>query len=402
MTILALLFFISFSLLAWRKFNLALGFFIIFLPAYLIRPTIFGLPTTILEIAFGALFLVWIIKYFKTDKDVIVGFLKEHKFFTTCFIIFFLASTSGIFISDMWWYSLGQWRAYFLEPMILFLIILGRRDEIRETDLVTPLTVSSLSVSLLAIWQKVMGSGFPPSLWDDFLDGRVVSFFTTPNAIGLYLAPILFLPIILMKDRNQKWLAVAAMPLAVTAILFSRSIGAWLALAVGVLAFVWLMGFKKLVVGAVLLVLIIPVMFPFVSKVFGGKSGANRLMLWSYSQEFLTASPKNFVFGAGIRQFFRKVQKPHYDAEELERLIYPHNIFLNFWTEIGLAGMLSFVGLFGFGLYAAAKKIKQNRILGSVLVVALLVFFVHGLVDVPYFKNDLAFLFWIIFSLAAI
>ena len=83
----------------------------------------------------------------------------------------------------------------------------------------------------------------------------------------------------------------------------------------------------------------------------------------------------------------------------MERLIYPHNLFLNFWTETGLVGLLSFAGILGYAFYLGYKIRKNNLIWGAGLITALAVFLIHGLVDVPYFKNDLAMLFWIIISI---
>ena len=132
---------------------------------------------------------------------------------------------------------------------------------------------------------------------------------------------------------------------------------------------------------------------------FQDQAGQNRLRLWGYTQTFLTKSPQNFIFGAGVRQFFRKVQKPYYDKKIMERLIYPHNIFLNFWTEIGLPGMAAAVIMMGYSFFLSYKISRRDKILGASLLGALTVLIAHGLVDAPYFKNDLAFLFWIILAL---
>jgi hypothetical protein len=40
-----------------------------------------------------------------------------------------------------------------------------------------------------------------------------------------------------------------------------------------------------------------------------------------------------------------------------------------------------------------------DRVLGAGLIVMLVVFFIHGLIDVPYFKNDLAMLWWVMAAL---
>jgi hypothetical protein len=93
----------------------------------------------------------------------------------------------------------------------------------------------------------------------------------------------------------------------------------------------------------------------------------NQLQL-DYSWNFFTQSPKNFVLGAGVRQFFRKIQKPYYDVKKMERLIYPHNIVFNFWSEIGFFGMTSFMALLGYALYRAWHILKTDRLWGATLI----------------------------------
>ena len=225
MLFLYLIFFLFFYFLSWKNFRLALGVFIIFLPTYLIRFNIGPLPTTVLEFAFGALFFVWLIKHSREDWPVIKNKIATNKWLFVFLALFFAGSVAGIFISDMWWASLGQWRAYFLEPILLFFILLGRTtvstvipvsschpgpgsgiqsrrqhldsrfhgNDIGGKVVVWFLLLSTVSVSVVAIIQKITGQFYPPSLWDDQLFGRVTSFFTTPNAIGLYFVPVVAL-----------------------------------------------------------------------------------------------------------------------------------------------------------------------------------------------------------------
>lgn len=386
---------IVFTYLTWKNFRLAVLLLIAALPAYLIRFSIGPLPSTLLELHFGIIFLIWLIKFSKNDWLVIQKFLQNNRFAAWSIALFFVASIASIFISDMWFYSLGQWRAYILEPLIFFFILLGQRFSPR--NLALTLGISTLSISIVAILQKVTGSFYPPALWDDQFFGRVTSFFTSPNAVGLYIVPILLLSAVLENNhtKNLSWYIFAS--LGTIVILFTRSLGALGALAGGALVWLFFRGYKKIAIGIVTLGLLGALILPQTQALLINKekSGSNRLVLWTYSWEYLTESPKNFVFGAGIRQFFRKVQKPHYDAEELERLIYPHNIFLNFWTELGLFGLLGFLGLYGALVAKAYKVWKNNVLLGAAVLAALAAFFAHGLLDVPYFKNDLAFLFWI-------
>jgi O-antigen ligase len=106
------------------------------------------------------------------------------------------------------------------------------------------------------------------------------------------------------------------------------------------------------------------------------------------------------VFGGGLSGYPGRVA-PYHDAYWIELFQYPHNIILNFWSELGLAGLAGFLWIVGrFYAVAAAAYRKGGEWLPAALMAAMAALLVHGLVDVPYFKNDLAFLFWIIVGLA--
>jgi O-antigen ligase len=359
-------------------------------------------------VLFGSIFLVWLIRCAKDDGRNIGKAVQARPYFFAAVAVFFATSLLGVAVSDMVLLSFGQWRAYFLEPLILFFILIGRRTEISVRQLVWPLSISTLSISIYAVVQKFTGFGIATPEWTAAATRRVTAFYTSPNAVALYLAPLVFLGVAfaikLYKENKQQAAGVVAVIVFVSlaAIAFTFSQGAWIALAIGFVVFIGLAGYKKSAVtlgilGAVLACLIL--FFPNSLPVHY-KSAGNRVLLWGYSQEFLTASPKNFILGAGVRQFFRKIQKPHYDVKVLERLIYPHNIFLNFWTEIGFFGMLSFIFIFVYiSRISYCVYRHADRVLGAGLIVMLVVFFIHGLIDVPYFKNDLAMLWWVMAAL---
>lgn len=147
---------IAFFALAWKYFRAAIIIFLISLPTYLIRFNVFGragLPSTILELSFGIIFLVWLIRFARTDWPTLTTFFKTNRLLTVSLAFFFAASFISIFTSDMWRASLGQWRAYFLEPIIFFIIVIGRRVE--SKDITIGLILSTLSVSLVALLQKI-------------------------------------------------------------------------------------------------------------------------------------------------------------------------------------------------------------------------------------------------------
>ncbi|MCK4554266.1 hypothetical protein KAU19_04875, partial [Candidatus Parcubacteria bacterium] len=166
-------------------------------------------------------------------------------------------------------------------------------------------------------------------------------------------------------------------------------------------------------------------------------SGEIRKQQWRETWQMLTGSPSIFIFGTGLANyqnaivpyhqegiFFNKDNDPDfrrkivifndkYRAEHwqpVEVYLYPHNILLNFWTELGLAGMLLFVWIIGKYLYIGLKTIEnrqssienlcsKNKYLVLGLVGAMAMIVVHGIVDVPYFKNDLAVMFWLLIAM---
>lgn len=397
-------FFALLACLAWINFRLGAGFLILLLPAYLIRFNFGPLPSTLLELSFGAIFLVWLLKYALVDWMEIKITAAQNKTLFVFIGLFFAASLISVLANPIPLKALGIWRAYFLEPMLLFFVLIGRQKQLRPKELIWWLGFSTLAISVLAIGQKLTGQFYPPSLWDDQLFGRATAFFTTPNAIGLYIAPLIFFFLALKADKKDELTnssVILLIALSLLAIMFSFSQGAWVALGAGAIIFVWLVGYKKIAAAVAIIGVVAAFALPPIRSavLFQDQAGQNRLTLWRYTTDYLTASPTNFFIGAGLRRFFTEVQKPYYNVEEMERLIYPHNIFLNFWTETGLLGAMAFSGILICLFYLGYKTMKKDRLFGAAIIGALTVFVVHGLVDVPYFKNDLAMLFWIIVAL---
>lgn len=400
--ILGIIFGLAFLGFCFWRWQWALAFFCLALPTYLIKLKYFGLPTTVLEIMFGALMLSWVVAYARKDWLTIKDFFISNRWFSLMVVLFFIASVVGIFISGTWFKSLGQWRAYFLEPIVLFFVLIGRNRKLDWRLPVFGLLGSGLAVVVVALMQKFFLNFYAPSLWNDNLNGRVTSFFTSPNTVGLFLIPLVPLLLWLVIKKYQEKKTGSAIFFSIifllflVAIFFSYSQGAWIGLGAAVVVFLFSFGYRKISIGLVVLGVMTVLLVPNIRSavMFQDKASQNRLVLWSNSGEFLTASPKNFVFGTGIRSFYQKIEKPLFRAGTMEKLIYPHNVLLNFWTETGLFGVIGFIGLMSVSLYWIFKN--KNRLISATWLAVWTGFVVHGLVDVPYFKNDLAFLFWIL------
>jgi O-antigen ligase len=88
----------------------------------------------------------------------------------------------------------------------------------------------------------------------------------------------------------------------------------------------------------------------------------------------------------------------------LSQVIYPHNLLLNFWVATGVLGVVAFAVLLiqAFRItwrgWRTADAGWRPFELGVLLALVSMV--VHGVVDVPYFKNDLSFEFWVLLAIA--
>ena len=128
---------------------------------------------------------------------------------------------------------------------------------------------------------------------------------------------------------------------------------------------------------------------------------ALREAIWSVTFRMLRDHP---LFGAGISGY-QTVMK-HYRTPNLHPEPYAHNIFLTTWSEVGLIGLAAFaVILFGL-LWRAWRHFDSARDLYRPLLWGIfgvwVVFIVHGLVDSPYWKNDLSLEFWILAAIEVV
>lgn len=387
-----------FVYLSWTRRAWAIFFLIAFLPSYLVRFHVGPIPMTLLELMILLVALVWVVREWNIRSTWIFPWNGGILFFV-------LTAAVATLVSSETMSALGLFKAYIVEPIVFYLVAVNTlRSEKHIPQLCFAL---GFSVVPLAIWSMLQVSDFTfiPPPWDNPDEFRTTSLFPYPNAVGLFVAPIVSLFIGLMFDA--KWFAgkqklfvltiiVAGIFSAVTAV----SQGAWFGMFVtlfffGFFARPWWripLIFSVLIVGAFLVPQTREAVLPVVT--FQDTSGEVRLALWEGTWNLLKAHP---LTGSGLAGF-PKMYETYKLARHTELLLYPHNIFLNFWAELGLFGLLSFVWILGKFFAAGIRVFKRGTDIsrGSVAVMgAMLTLIAHGLVDVPFFKNDLAVLFWI-------
>ena len=418
--ILLILFFCGFAYLAWRNLLWATAAILALLPTYLIRFSLGPMPMTALEGMILILFAVWFIKLkFKKEKFSSPIKILEKKKWTWLILAWLTFAIISFLISPDLRAAAGIFKAYFFEPILFLLVFLSVVKTKKDLEIIFyALGISALAVSLFAIYQKFTGFAIPNPIWQAAETRRVTSFYGFPNAIGLYLAPIVVLYIGLFFDlvlntkykiKNTKNILTACyflfvILLSVLAIIFARSEGAY----VGILAGLFFLGLmtKKLrwptVVAAIIFVTVIALVPQFrhyaVEQItFQNDSGKVRLIMWKESWQML----RDRIFsGAGLAGY-QETFAPYHKALHIEIYLYPHDLFLNFWSELGLGGLIVFLLMIIKFFKDNLKKLPiTNYQLLITLSAVMITIFIHGLVDVPYFKNDLAIFFWLLIGVS--
>lgn len=134
-------------------------------------------------------------------------------------------------------------------------------------------------------------------------------------------------------------------------------------------------------------------------------SAAMRMALWQSTLAMIVEKP---FLGIGWGSYW--MVYPHYDFflnDPNTTIYHAHNMYLNIAAEVGIPGLIAFLGV----LYSHGRagltvvKNKQNRwSVGLALGVlfALIGIAVNGLTDFIMFSNQLALLFWLLNGLVAV
>lgn len=243
---------------------------------------------------------------------------------------------------------------------------------------------------------------------------RVRGFYGSPNNLALYLGRLLPLALGMLawgQRGARRWLYGFAAVLLAGALFLTYSRGAWLVgVPASMLFLAALRGRRTLVLALGVAVLVIVLLLAAAGPVrltslLDTSQGTTffRLQLWRSSLTMLADHP---VLGVGLDNFLYQYRSYYVlpAAWEEFNLSHPHNLVLDFWLRLGLAGLALLVWLLmtffrrGWHLYRSLPE-GSDRLLVLGLMAGMVNFVAHGLVDNAFFLVDLAFAFMLMLAL---
>jgi putative inorganic carbon (HCO3(-)) transporter len=356
------------------------------LPLYVVRWHYGPLPTTLLELLIEATVITYVIARWRqgwrrpvrTRIDALV-------------VLLLLAGAVSVVVAHDHRAALGLYKAYFIEPVAVFYL---------SADLLRNPADRRRVVIALAIGSSIL-AGLNIAAFARALLAHHVSVGNAPNAVygnanwvALYLEPpfafaaglTLFSP-----AGRPRWLGAAWLAVVGTALLLTLSKGAYLGVAALALVAIATAGRKLLLAAVLAAIAVVAYRIPVVAErmvsteyVYQG-----RIQIYQATLAMLRDRP---IQGLGLSGYSYK-----FHAGVIE--IYPHNLWLAFWVETGLLGVIVFTLLLalllwiGWRAWPSIDASLRPFLWGA--LGTLVLWIVHGLVDSPYWKNDMSVEFWI-------
>lgn len=324
--------------------------------------------------------------------------------------------------------ALREGRVLFLYALIFALTLVGalRRTPRQGSDcwlLVAGWLLGATTVAAIGLGGLIGGQGFVSAA-----EGvrRVQALYDSANNLALYLDRTLAVTLALaLFGRGWRWrtwwAGLAAVQGAAWLLTFSK--GALLLAAPAILLTLGVGGFwllrrrgdstRPLLALALLSVAAGLALLPFLGAErfqrlldFEQGTGFLRLQLWRSAWQMALDHP---LMGVGPDQFLYAYRSNYLlpQAWQEPNLNHPHNLVLDWWTRLGLAGLVLGLGWLGAGVWSVRRWLKrsatssQEAALALGCLAAAAAGLAHGLIDVSYALPELMLVWVLIFHLGA-
>ncbi len=329
-------------------------------------------------------------------------------------IIFFVAlSAFSLLVAENFGVAMREFRVVVFESALFYFLLRASPLEKRHLwRIVEALILAAAIVSLIGLYQY--------SFTSDVITAegvrRIHSVYGSPNNLGLFLGRIV--PILAAVAffggslRRRAIYCLIGLPV-ILCLYLTYSRGAWLLGLPAAFLFLGLMRGKRAMLIALLVILVIALsLLPLIgterlASLVNTQSGTTflRLKLWQSSLNMIRDHP---IFGVGLDNFLYQYRTRYVLPEAWEELdlSHPHNIVLDYWTRLGILGVIA-IGWLQFAFFRKGLRLyrqqddRDSRALLLGLMASMVAFLAHGLIDNSYFLVDLAFVFCLTLGIVA-
>ncbi len=399
LTFLAVTYFLAKRDLLW-----AVGWLLFLVPAYLLRVSIFGLPSNALELGIYVVFGAWLIKLLRKKSR-----MRWNNFNWLIVLLLVVSLLTSWLVSADKKMSLGLWKGWLIDPFLIYLVVSSEFK--RQAQIVwirSGFLFLVAMLSLVGVWQLLIGN-------IDMVDGRLAVFFSSANYLAMLLVPALLFLLASFWQRNKLiWWEMVIFILGVGVLIAT---GSYISLGAFLLAAGWLglMAWRKSgnwMLGVILVGMLIAGIF--LATQWGTERMNNmldlsrrssitvRLQVWQTAWSLIGEYP---VWGIGLgnfeQKYFDKIGSVLVDPLEW-RMLHAHNFWLQTWLTLSVFGLIIFAWIviytWWLGLKIWKSKDGKKWYIGGLLAM-LLSFVLTGILDTPYYKNDFSFIFWLMVGL---
>lgn len=445
-----LLLYVIWIAIVFKNLRLSILLLPLFFPLYLVRFDVMGVPIYFIE----GLILISAIPLFigkitghhdlanknlpgkiihtvkilvAPKKQPIILFLKSYALPVVLFLIACSVSALMAQGDSSALHSMGILKSWVVIPILYFYIFISAvRDKKDISFAMYSYLGSAVFLSLWGLFQAVTKQYIT-------IDDRVSGPFDSANYFAIYLAPALifssvrFIQTFLVSNFNpagRRWniferriYVGIVVAIIFMALVLSQSYGGLLGVFIVLLTYILFERFRakaklikkffnKILI-AILLVIIIGggmaasiniEKFQNLTRFDEHTSVATRLEIWQVGAQLIIENP---IFGIGLGQYQENYNER---AEEIlgkdpfeETRLHSHNVFMETWLNAGILGLVSFVWIIVLAYLQLLKvRNKEDRLLLFAGIAMLTYMVIHGLIDVTFWKNDLALIFWLI------
>lgn len=410
LSLLSLLFLVA---LIWLRLDLGLALAAFCVPFFLQPKHILGRSFSTVEIATLLCFATWVLRWCAATlrdgwpKKDVSCFLYSLSSLDWAVIFFVAASAFSLLIAENYGVALREFRVVVFESGLFYFLLrvssLSREQLWRVID---ALVLAATLVALVGLYQYFFTGDIITA------EGvrRIRGLYGSPNNLSLFLDRIVPVLAVVAFFARQSWrrIAYALCSLPVLLCLYlTYSRGAWLlglpaaALFVGLLRGRRALWISLAVIGVIALSLLPLIGTERLASLLDTQGGTTffRLKLWQSSLNMIKDHP---LFGVGLDNFLYQYRTRYVLPEAWQELdlSHPHNVILDYWTRLGIPGVVALVwleGAFftkGLRLYRRLPD-RDEQALALGLMASMVACLSHGLIDNSYFLVDLAFVFFI-------